>query len=82
MGLGFKILKKSQKKETFLTFFSIKTVYSNNKKIYTLIRTKMKYSRMIEKIKSTCFTFIHEVEVIVFWYSIKKKINEVPKVFD
>ena len=41
----------------------------------------MKRSTTIEKIKTTCFTFIHEVKVTMFWYSIKEQIHEVPKVF-
>ena len=38
-------------------------------------------TNVIEKIKTTCFTFMHEVKVSMFWYSIKERVHEVPKVF-
>jgi hypothetical protein len=36
---------------------------------------------IVEKIKTTCFTFMHEVKVTMFWYSIKERVHEVSKVF-
>ena len=55
-------------------------VYSNNKEINKEIKM-VRLTNIIEKIKSTCFTFVHEVKVTMFWYSIKERVHEVPKVF-
>ena len=38
-------------------------------------------TNVIEKIKTTCFTFMHEVKVTMFWYSVKERVHEVSKVF-